>query len=145
MRLEFKEVFYLYGSSNHSQPKLAIGHGSRDRVTVDASCHFEYRLPLGSGISDDCRLALLPNPASELILRLIERRHATACWRAASRNTERTDPGTAPSHGVNPHAVRVLGSRSVLPARRGILDNPRSARQAAWPESAGLHIARLYF
>lgn len=50
--------------------EVAIGHGSRDRVTVDASRRFEYSLPLGSGITGDCRLALLLNPASELILRL---------------------------------------------------------------------------
>src|ERR1700729_1098864 len=87
--------------------ETAIGHGSRDRVTVDASRHFEYSLALRNGITDCCRLALLLNPAIKLILRLnVDAQQHLGVLRPAILGAL-TQIHTRVM-GINPHTVRVV-------------------------------------
>src|SRR6202795_1141643 len=105
--------------------EVAVGHGPSHGVTVDAGSRFEYSLPLGSSISRGCRLALLLNPPSELILRLNinTQQHLGVLGPAILGALTEVDTRLM---GINPHAVRGGGDqfRFARPPR-----NPRTVRR----------------
>ena|ERR1700674_3259636 len=90
--------------------EVAVGHGPSHGVTVDAGSRFEYSLPLGSSISRGCRLALLLNPPSELILRLNinTQQHLGVLGPAILGALTEVDTRLM---GINPHAVRMVGNQ----------------------------------
>src|ERR1700688_5020140 len=93
--------------------EAATGHGSRHRVAVDTGGRFEYSLPLGNGITDDCRLALLLNPAAEVILRLNinTQQHLGVLGPAILRTLPEVNAGLL---RVDPHTVGVVGNQISL-------------------------------
>jgi len=52
--------------------------------------------------------------SSDRSQRAAERRRAAASWRAAYRNTAHTVPNKLPPHGIDPHAVRMVGNQISL-------------------------------
>src|ERR1700681_3203561 len=90
--------------------EVAVGHGPRHGVTVDAGSRFEYSLSLGSSISRGCRLALLLNPTIEVSTRLHvdpQQHFGVLCPAILGALTE----VDARLMGINPHAVRVVGNQ----------------------------------
>ena len=93
--------------------------------------------------------ATLPSP-NELPMRYAVAAVRVLQWQGQSTGRRLRLPRASRTH-FECHPVSINGATDQVSRRRRSkavvcpCDNPRSLRQAARPESAGLHIARLYF